>query len=160
MNAFALTHLLPATLALALALPAMADNRRDEYEDHNRGKHGHDDRHGPRDDHWDKHHHKPQKPKYDERNYFHRHGYSHLDIPVAYYPPAGWCRIWYPGRPSAHQPPPVACGVMVPAGAWLLEHPAHHEHVYVRARDEERSGASIVGEFRISDGAFVRIVLD
>ncbi|MCY0964144.1 hypothetical protein [Parathalassolituus penaei] len=123
--------------------------------------------HGPRDDHHNQYRREERHEEIyrygyyrDDRDYFHRHGYSRLDIPVAYYPPAGWCRIWYPGRPAAHQPPPVQCGVVVPMGAWLLEHPHNHEHIYVRTRDEERSGASIVGEFRISDGAFIRIVLD
>lgn len=30
-------------------------------------------------------------------------------IPPGYLPPAGYCRLWYPGRPPGHQPAPAPC---------------------------------------------------
>jgi hypothetical protein len=38
-------------------------------------------------------------------------------------PPPGKCRVWYPGTPPGHQPPPADCRILrhrLPAGAWLV----------------------------------------
>lgn len=46
-----------------------------------------------------------------------------LHIPPGHLPPAGKCRIWYPGTPPGHQPPPGDCRVLsrqLPRGAWLV----------------------------------------
>jgi hypothetical protein len=46
-----------------------------------------------------------------------------LHIPPGHLPPAGKCRIWYPGTPPGHQPPPGDCRVLsrqLPPGAWLV----------------------------------------
>ena len=45
----------------------------------------------------------------------------HIHVPPGHYPPKGYCRLWYPGRPPGHQPPPMACHqVVVPPGAFVL----------------------------------------
>lgn len=94
-------------------------------------------------------------------SYFHQHGYTQLNIPEGHYPPPGECRIWYPDRPPGHQPPPIKCGAHVPAGAWLIQHPADLEdRVHVTVYDPDHPGAVlVVGEFDVGSGAFVRIVL-
>jgi hypothetical protein len=46
-----------------------------------------------------------------------------LHIPPGHLPPAGRCRIWYPGTPPGRQPPPGDCRVLsrqLPRGAWLV----------------------------------------
>jgi hypothetical protein len=38
-------------------------------------------------------------------------------------PPQGQCRVWYPGRPPGHQPPPGNCRALrhrMPSGTWLV----------------------------------------
>ena len=91
--------------------------------------------------------------------YFHRAGYTRLNIPPGHYPPPGECRVWFPNRPAGHQPPPGKCHP-VPAGAWLIRHPADNaDHVHVVVYDEQRRGQVLVtGEFRIASGVFVRVV--
>lgn len=44
-------------------------------------------------------------------------------IPRGHRPPAGQCRIWFPGRAPGKQPPPGDCRTLqrrLPAGAWLI----------------------------------------
>jgi hypothetical protein len=44
-----------------------------------------------------------------------------VHVPPGHYPPAGYCRLWHPGRPPGHQPPPFPCrSVAIPAGAFIL----------------------------------------
>jgi hypothetical protein len=44
-----------------------------------------------------------------------------IHVPPGHYPPPGYCRLWYPGRPPGHQPRPLACKqIAVPAGAFIL----------------------------------------
>jgi hypothetical protein len=46
-----------------------------------------------------------------------------LHVPPGHLPPAGKCRIWYPGTPPGHQPPPGDCRTLsrqLPRGAWLV----------------------------------------
>lgn len=38
-------------------------------------------------------------------------------IPPGHYPPPGYCRAWFPGRPPGQQPMPTPCDVPVPEGA-------------------------------------------
>jgi hypothetical protein len=101
----------------------------------------------------------------DRGSYFHRYGYSRLNIPKGHYPPPGECRIWYPDRPAGHQPPPGSCDRLrgqVPAGAWLIRHPDDDaEHVHVVVYDERRPGSIlVVGQFKIATGMFVRVVVN
>ena|SRR5688572_11715655 len=95
-------------------------------------------------------------------SYFHRNGYTRLNIPKGHYPPPGECRVWYPGRPPGQQPPPGGCNARVPQGAWLIRHPHDNpEHVHVVAYDERRPGSILaIGEFRIGTGVFVRVVMN
>ena len=95
-------------------------------------------------------------------SYFHRHGYTKLDIPKGHYPPPGECRVWYPNRPPGHQPPPGNCRTSVPRGAWLIRHPHDNpDHVHVVVYDEHRPSTVLaIGEFRIGTGVFVRVVVD
>jgi hypothetical protein len=107
--------------------------------------------------------HRPHERQHDRGNtYFHRDGYTHLDIPAGHYPPPGECRIWYPDRPAGHQPPPGKCSSRVPAGAWLIRHPANNpDHVHVVVYEPNRPGVvQVVGEFNIGTGVFVRVVLN
>jgi hypothetical protein len=98
-------------------------------------------------------------------SYFHRRGYTRLQIPKGHYPPPGECRIWYPDRPAGHQPPPGNCRslrVQVPPGAWLIRHPDDDpEHVHISVYDDRRPGVvSVIGQFKIGTGVFVRVVVD
>jgi hypothetical protein len=98
-------------------------------------------------------------------SYFHRHGYTHLNIPKGHYPSPGECRIWYPNRPAGHQPPPGKCSRLrsqVPPGAWLIRHPEDKsDHVLVDVYDKRRPGLILVtGEFEMGTGVFVRIVIN
>jgi hypothetical protein len=44
-----------------------------------------------------------------------------VHVPPGHYPPAGFCRVWHPGRPPGHQPKPFPCQpVAIPAGAFIL----------------------------------------
>lgn len=46
-------------------------------------------------------------------------------VPPGHLPPAGKCRVWYPGRPPGHQPAPGDCRSLsynVPRGAYLIGH--------------------------------------
>ena len=101
----------------------------------------------------------------DRGSYFKQHGHERLHIPPGHYPPPGECRIWFPGRPPGHQPPPMKCDrarAEVPAGAWIIRHPADdRDHVHVVVYDDRRPGTVfVVGQFRIADGIFVRVVID
>ena len=98
-------------------------------------------------------------------SYFHRHGYTRLEIPKGHYPPPGECRIWYPDRPAGHQPPPGKCRRLrthVPPGAWLLHRPEDDpEHVQVIVLEERHPDTiQVIGEFDIGSGLFVRVVVD
>ena len=100
-----------------------------------------------------------------DHSYFQRHGYNRLDIPKGHYPPPGECRVWFPDRPAGQQSPPGNCDQLrrrVPAGAWLIQHPGDDlNHVQVVVFDEHRPGnISVVGEFEIGSGNFVRVVFD
>lgn len=101
-----------------------------------------------------------QGKKNGQDTYFHRHGYTRLNIPAGHYPPPGECRIWYPDRPAGQQPPPTGCS-QVPPGAWVIRHPQDNpDHVHVTVFDPQRPGAVlVVGEFNIGSGVFVRVVL-
>jgi hypothetical protein len=105
------------------------------------------------------------RQKAEGNSYFHRHGYTRLDIPKGHYPPPGECRVWFPDRPAGHQPPPGNCarlGRKVPPGAWLIHHPDDSPgHVRVNVYDERQPGKiHAVGEFKIGSGVFVRVVID
>lgn len=121
-------------------------------DDAKKGKEWRDDRHEDKSWHRERH---------GRGSYFHQHGYTHLQIPPGHYPPPGECRIWYPDRPPGHQPPPGQCWP-VPPGAWMIRHPpAYPNHVHVHVYDQHRPGrVLVVGEFEISSGTFIRIVLD
>ncbi len=46
-------------------------------------------------------------------------------VPPGHLPPAGQCRIWYPGTPPGRQPPAGDCRILsrqLPAGALLISH--------------------------------------
>jgi hypothetical protein len=48
-----------------------------------------------------------------------------VDIPDGHLPPPGACKIWYPDREDAQQPPPASCEDLeddVPAGAVMVDH--------------------------------------
>src|SRR5512135_1324209 len=65
----------------------------------------------------------------DDRDDFH--------VPRGHLPPAGECRIWYPGTPPGHQPPPGDCRVLsrrVPRGAWLIGHDRRWDYAELHHR--------------------------
>ena len=116
------------------------------------------------DDHSRKSNEEYQHERSDD-DYFHRHGYGRLDIPPGHYPSPGECRVWHPDRPAGQQPPPGNCAQLrrsVPLGAWLIQHPEEsRDGVFVMVYDEHRPGTiSVVGEFEIGSGNFLRIVFD
>lgn len=97
----------------------------------------------------------------DSDSYFHRNGYTHLNIPKGHYPPPGKCRIWHPDRPAGHQSPSGDCRQLrnqVPMGAWLIRHPkANPKHIQVDVYDRHSPGTILItGEFDLG-GIFVRI---
>ena len=94
-------------------------------------------------------------------SYFHKHGYTRLNIPPGHYPPPGGCRLWFPDRPPGHQPPPGKCSP-VPPGAWVIRHPQDLPgHVHVVVYEPQRPNAVLaIGEFETASGVFVRVVLE
>jgi hypothetical protein len=61
----------------------------------------------------------------------------HFRVPPGHMPPAGKCRIWYPGTPPGHQPPPGNCRTLsrqVPRGAYLIGHDRRWDYEELRDR--------------------------
>src|SRR5437763_14047010 len=70
--------------------------------------------------------------------------HGHWHIPPGHLPPAGMCRIWYPGTPPGHQPPPRDSRTLTPQAprgslltsrdlAWTYEErqrPVYYYHQY------------------------------
>ena len=109
----------------------------------------------------DKKHATQYKHDNDRDSYFHKNGYTHLNIPRGHYPPPGQCRIWYPDRPAGHQPPSGNCRQLrnqVAPGAWIIRHPdSDPGHIHVDVYDHQRHGQIMVtGEFDLG-GTFIRI---
>lgn len=91
----------------------------------------------------------------DDRDDFH--------VPRGHMPPAGKCRIWYPGTPPGHQPPPGDCRVLsrrVPRGAWLIGHDRRWDYAELhhrRFRHEDFDGDHYRGHKEIyRDSRYVR----
>ena len=67
-----------------------------------------------------------------------------LGIPEAELPPVGQCRIWYPGRAAAEQPPPQGCGeaegAAPPAVRVLYRPPEDERVVHVRVMHPTKPG--------------------
>jgi hypothetical protein len=66
-------------------------------------------------------------------------------VPRGHLPPAGYCRLWYPGRPPGHQPAPEPCRGLFHGhhhlGAVILGAPSHEDvHVPRYAADHDRRG--------------------
>ncbi len=149
MTPLRLTFVLAALLCLpTVSLAKKGGNGRGHGASHGSSHHGHP----------------PGQAKkgHGQGNWFHSHGHERLDIPEGHYPAPGQCRVWFPGKPPGHQPPAGSCrGVSVPPGAWLIRHPADRpDHVHVTVYDPQRpSTVTVVGEFSIGTGAFLRVVL-
>jgi len=97
----------------------------------------------------------------DRNSYFHKNGFTQLNIPKGHYPPPGQCRIWYPEKPAGHQPPPGNCGQLrnqVPPGAWIIRHPGTDPKlIHVDVYDPQSRGKiMVIGEFDLG-GSFIRI---
>lgn len=94
-------------------------------------------------------------------SYFHKNGYTHLNIPKGHYPPPGQCRIWYPDKPPGHQPPPGNCRQLrssVPPGAWIIRRPhSDSGHIHVDVYDQQRRGRIMVSGMFDLAGVFIRI---
>src|SRR5262249_41636834 len=67
-----------------------------------------------------------------------------IHVPPGHYPPRGFCRLWYPGRPPGHQPPPMACSQLTGRpGAFVLYNGVAWDVDYnwqAHARRHPRSG--------------------
>jgi hypothetical protein len=77
-----------------------------------------------------------------------------LRIPAAQLPAPGSCRVWYPGRPPARQPPAESCAqaeMTAPSdSSWILYRPrADPRLVDVRTVDPDSAG--IVLRVRVYD---------
>lgn len=76
-------------------------------------------------------------------------------VPPGHMPPAGKCRIWYPGTPPGRQPPPGECWVLsrkVPRGAWLIGHNRRWGHSELgdrRFRHSDFRGSRYLGRKEI-----------
>jgi hypothetical protein len=60
-----------------------------------------------------------------------------FQVPRGHMPPAGKCRIWYPGTPPGRQPAPGDCRVLsrqVPRGAWLIGHDRRWDYAELHHR--------------------------
>ena len=58
-------------------------------------------------------------------------------MPPGHLPPAGKCRIWYPGTPPGRQPAPGDCRVLshqVPRGAYLIGHDRRWDYTELHRR--------------------------
>jgi hypothetical protein len=70
---------------------------------------------------------------------------SPLRIPPAQLPTAGNCRIWFPDRPPAKQPPAESCAKAEAAAtgeSWILYRPREDPRlVHVRIVDPDHAGA-------------------
>ena len=150
--AFASTAMLLLSSTTALADPNKDESRGKEKRE-GRGPESHGER---------KYEEYKGDGKQSGRSWFHDHGYANLGIPDGHLPPAGECRIWYPGRPAGQQPPPGKCGALsrqVPAGAWLMRRPdGQPQQVDVTVYDQRRPGVALsVGIFDARTGSFIRI---
>lgn len=69
---------------------------------------------------------------------------SPLRIPPAQLPTAGNCRVWYPDRPSAKQPPAESCDkaeARATGDSWILYRPREDPRlVQVRVLDPDQAG--------------------
>jgi hypothetical protein len=67
-----------------------------------------------------------------------------LRIPPAQLPPAGNCRVWYPARPAARQPPAESCDraeARAAVDSWILYRPREDPRlVHVRIVDPDPVG--------------------
>ena len=86
---------------------------------------------------------------------------AHLGIPPGHLPPAGQCRVWFPGRPPGHQPAPGACSELAelaPPGAWLVYRPrADRKHVEVSVYGERHPSTVVsILVYEADSGRFVR----
>ncbi len=69
---------------------------------------------------------------------------SPLRIPPAQLPTAGTCRVWFPDRPPAKQPPAESCAKAEAAAtgeSWILYRPREDPRlVHVRVVDPDQAG--------------------
>jgi hypothetical protein len=70
---------------------------------------------------------------------------SPLRIPPAQLPTAGNCRVWFPDRPPAQQPPAESCAKAEAAAigeSWILYRPREDPRlIHVRILDPDQAGA-------------------
>jgi hypothetical protein len=88
---------------------------------------------------------------------------TRLEVPPGHIPPAGTCRVWFPGQPPGRQPKAGACASVertAPAGSWILYRPtADRRVVHVREVDARRAGIVVnVRVFDAASGAYLRDV--
>ena len=71
-----------------------------------------------------------------------------LGVPPGHYPPAGQCRVWFPGRPPGQQPRATSCARLaghVPAGAFVLYGGREWDSLYDWRDHERRHHGSVPG---------------
>lgn len=77
-----------------------------------------------------------------------------LRIPPAQLPTAGNCRVWYPERPPARQPPAESCAKAEAAAtgeSWILYRPREDPRlIHVRIVDPDQAG--VILRVRVYDG--------
>ncbi len=84
-----------------------------------------------------------------------------LGIDARYFPDAGKCRVWVPGRPFGRQARPTSCDGIAdsaPAGAWILRRTADQPDVIlVDYVDAEQTGVVVrTSAFDATTGARIR----
>lgn len=72
--------------------------------------------------------------------------FSALNVPKGHLPPPGECKVWFPGKPPGHQPPPPCASAMrnAPLGAWVVTHEGSRYRVSIF----NRSRRNVIDEVR------------
>src|SRR5688572_8841201 len=88
------------------------------------------------------------KKEYKSKGKSFAHSTPHnVKVPPGHYPPAGMCRLWYPGRPPGHQPKSVPCaqlvGVPLTDGAFILHGDRAYDTQYDWSKEEIKKPRSV-----------------
>ena len=139
-----LAILISLMLPLAVVTSAMGLQQHDRYyyDDRYDNRHHEYDQSG----HYDHYDRRYEDARHRERYRERRAHKKAVRIAPRHFPPAGFCRVWFPYSPPRHQPAPIRCSALrahhVPRNAIVLTHrgvspkwyrhhrPVRRDHVY------------------------------